>query len=505
MTAQSAEITYPKLLAPKGDREMLIWPDGRQLLRDTWTNHRALREDAPGRIAGVPLTHLRRWMRRWLGHGDDARPIIATGHQTELYHPGVWMKNVIIDAAAQRIGAVAIHFSVDTDAPKHLLYRWPGGGYPITDDPDLTRARWSGRLACPSRQHVDELSRQAKQAASRWGFVPACDDFFDTLANLAGHDVGLPEAITNAHHATDRALSLRHQTLVSSHLTQTTGYLLFVHDICARAEQYVRVYNAALADFRHTHDIVSTGRPMPDLALDQASCEVPFWLDDLVDGARQRASLTRLDNKWALLANDDQFVFDANVTDAWTAAEQLGAWLARHKLRLSPRALTLTSFLRLAVVDQFVHGIGGAIYDQVTDRILQIWHGIAPPKFSVGTITMYFPAAAGRQRTALEPLAREGRRLRHQLLGDRKLQILREITAAPRQSSGRAMLFSQMHREMALAAAADPRMAAHEARLAEARNASALDSQLFDREMPYTMQSHERLTQVIDQVSVAFR
>lgn len=504
MTAQSAETTYPKLLAPKGDGEMLIWPDGRQLLRDTWANHQALRGDA-GRIAGVPLAHLRRWMRRWLGHADDAAPILATGHQTELYHPGVWMKNVVIALAAQRIGATAIHFAVDSDAPKHLVYRWPGGGFPITDDPNLTKARWSGGLASPTRPHVEDLSRQAKEAASRWGFAPACDDFFDTLAHLAEHNVGLSEAITNAHHATDRALSLRHQTLVSSHMSRTTGYLLFVHDICARADEYVRVYNAALADFRHTHDIVSPGRPMPDLALDEEFCEVPFWLDDLADGARKRASLARLDNKWALFANDDQFIFDAGVTDAWVAAEGLGAWLLRHRLRLSPRALTLTSFLRLAVVDQFVHGIGGAIYDQVTDRILQNWHGIEPPKFSVGTITMYSPAAAGRQRTDLEPLAREARRLRHQLLGERKMQLVKEISDAPRQSSERSMLFSQMHRELALAAGSDPRMAAQEARIAEARKASALDSQIFDRELPYTLQTSDRLMQVVGQVAEAFR
>ena len=502
MTAQP--LSYPKLLAPRGDGEMLIWPDGRQLLRDTWSNHRNLRETQV-RIGTVPLSHLRRWMRRWIGHREDHQPIIATGHQTELYHPGVWVKNAVIASAAERIGAAAIHFAVDTDAPKHLVYRWPGGGRPITDDPNLTKARWSGRLLPPSRPYLTTLTDEAAETCSKWGVKPASDSFFEALANHTGGHASLSEAITNAHNASDRSLGLKVQTVIASQVARTTGFLTFVHDICARADEYVRIYNAALADFRRTHGIESPGRPMPDLSLDDDFCEVPFWLDDLADGERKRASVARVDGKWTLLAGDDAFAFDPAATDTWQAAEQLGSWLSRSHLRLSPRALTLTSFLRLAVVDQFVHGIGGAIYDQVTDRLLQNWYGLEPPAFSVGTVTLYFPAAIGRERTCVECIAREGRKLRDSALGERKMQLVAQIAAEPRRSSARAMLFSQMHRELDVAVADDPRVSEHARRYADAREAAAVDKLLFDRELPYTLQTQERLAQVIARVAEAFR
>jgi hypothetical protein len=244
---------------------------------------------------------------------------------------------------------------------------------------------------------------------------------------------------------------------------------------------------------------------MPDLSLDGEFCEVPFWLDDLAEGERKRASVVRSGDKWALSAAGDEFVFEPGPKDAWQSAEQLAGWLSRTKLRLSPRALTLTSFLRLAVVDQFVHGIGGAIYDQVADRILRQWYGIQPPTFSVGTITLFFPPAVGRERICLRCLADESRRLRHGALGERKRKLVGQIESAPRASAQRTMLFSQMHRELDEAVSRDPRIKEHDERFAQARQAHALDVMLFDRELPYTLQTRQRLSAAISQVSDAFR
>ena len=80
------------------------------------------------------------------------------------------------------------------------------------------------------------------------------------------------------------------------------------------------------------------------------------------------------------------------------SSHALGAWLRRNDLRLSPRALTLTMLLRLFVADQFVHGIGGARYDQVTDTLIARHFNLEPPRFAVTTATLYFPGAAGRTR-----------------------------------------------------------------------------------------------------------
>ena len=143
-------------------------------------------------------------MRRWIGHREDDRPIIATGHQTELYHPGVWVKNAAIAAAAERIGASAFHFAVDMDAPKHLVYRWPGGGQPLSDDPAQTRASWSGLVKPPSREHVMRIAEESRAAAETWSIAPCSSVFFDRLSR-SGDAVSVSEAITSAHGAADAA------------------------------------------------------------------------------------------------------------------------------------------------------------------------------------------------------------------------------------------------------------------------------------------------------------
>jgi hypothetical protein len=491
---------YPKLLAPKADGELLISPEPRQLLRQTWENNQRFRQEAGPSLLGVPLGRARGWLRRWLGHREDISPIIATGHQTELYHPGVWVKNAVIDSIARRVGGQAIHFAVDTDAPKHLVYHWPGGGLPITDDPNLASARWSGLLKSPSLAHVHLLRQEATEASKSWGYQPAWDDLFDKLEEVAGKDVDLSSAITNAQHATDRGLGLHHEMLVSSTMWRSTAYLLFAYDLCARANQFAKKYNAALAEFRVRHGIVSPGRPMPDLNVESEWCESPFWLDDLAEGDRKRASLVLEEGRWTLNAGDARFAFDPSVKDGWTAAEGFGSWLGQNKLRLSPRALTLTMFLRMVLVDQFVHGIGGALYDQVTDTLITSWYGCPPPAFSVATATLYLPQAEGRERTCVECLSLEGRRLRDGALGERKTQLIREIQLLPRRSTQRAMLYSQMHRELDDAVQVDPRIADFMQRFEQARQRYSEDQLFFNRELPYTVQSRERLERLISRI-----
>ena len=504
MAQTLSEQSYPRLLAPKADGELLVWPEALQVLRQTWDNNRSLREQDSRLMVGLPARRLRSWMRRWLGHGEDSRPIIATGHQTELHHAGVWVKNVVIDSAANRIGAAAIHFAVDTDAPKHLQYRWPGGGMALTDDPQLAQARWSALAKAPSLEHVQALRAAGQQASTQWGFRPAWDDLFATLEHLAPGNKDLSSTLTLAQHATDRGLGLTHQTLVTSSLWKATAYLVYVYDICTRAEAFAGIYNQALTNFRQTHGITSPGRPMPDMASDGDCCEVPFWLDDLAEGQRQRATLTREAGTWTLQANGAQFTFSDDVRDGWAAAESLGLWLTQQKLRLTPRALSLTMFLRMFVVDQFVHGIGGGLYDQVTDAIIAAWYDCPPPAFAVATATLFFPGALQREQICLPCLAREGRRLQNDVLGERKLQLVREIAALPRRSPQRSVLFSQMHRELDEVRQSDPRLAQHIEQVEQARQQAEIDARFFDRELSYTLQSRTRLEQVIAQVNERF-
>ena len=61
--------------------------------------------------------------------------------------------------------------------------------------------------------------------------------------------------------------------------------------------------------------------------------------------------------------------------DAWRSLEA-------HGFKIRTRALTTTMFARLFLADLFIHGIGGGIYDELTDRIIERYYGFPARRIS---------------------------------------------------------------------------------------------------------------------------
>jgi hypothetical protein len=487
---------YADWKAPSQDGQSLLWPAADQFIADCASNQKNFQSDNSVRIGGVRLSELRRRMRQWIG-ADDARPLIATGHQTELYHPGVWAKHALINAAAQKMGAAAYYFAVDADAPKHLFFKWPGGGMPITDDPSLSTAEWSGLLEGPTPAHLQQMEASLTEAASSWSFTPAIAPFFDAMRTQSLEQPLLSSALVGAMHAFDWSLGLRHHALLTSPLWMAPPYLALVHHLLANADGLAAHYNAALADYRTLHKIRTTMRPMPDLHIENEKCEVPFWMDDLAAEYRWRGQVLRNENAWSVLGpTGERFVFNPNA-DAWEAADALQKFLRRSNMRLAPRALTLTLFLRLLVVDQFVHGIGGGRYDQVCDTLIESFFGMEAPKFAVSTATLYFPEAAGTPRVCLPCMAHEGHQLKHRALPE-KMQLVAAISELPYRSPERQQAFNAMHTELNNAVRDSELMRTWTGRFDQARVAEQKQEAIFNRELFYPLQSRERLMGLIE-------
>ena len=103
---------------------------------------------------------------------SDDRPAIATGHQTELFHSGVWAKLAMIDAAARALDADCLFAAIDSDAPKHLQFRWPGKSRPITDDPAWPAPNGAG-CSAPRRERMwSRLKSAFESHAEHWSFTP---------------------------------------------------------------------------------------------------------------------------------------------------------------------------------------------------------------------------------------------------------------------------------------------------------------------------------------------
>jgi hypothetical protein len=495
---------YADWKAPADDRQLLIWPPPHELLHDARTNHARLARSHHVLIQKIPLPELRRKMRAWLGHESDEQPLLATGHQTELEHAGVWVKNVLINVAAAKLEGRAVHFAVDTDAPKHLHLRWPGEAMPITDDRRLNTAAWAGLLDPPSPRHLQEIERRLRESSRDWSFTPVLPSILASLRRLTLESLSFPAALLNAVHELEWEMGLRHHALTTSPIWSSEPMLTFAHHLLADAPEFATHYNLALADYRRESGSRNPNRPMPDLFVSDQSIEAPFWMDDLRRSRRSRPSVFKTDEGWALqLPNGERFTFRREA-EGLSAAAKLAKWLNANHVRLAPRALTLTMFLRLSAADQFVHGIGGGRYDQVTDRIIASYFRLDPPRFAVTTATMLLPLALEQTRICLPCVVSEGHHLRHRLLGERKMQYVERIASLPRKSPQRRELFTQMHRDLSAAAATHPTLSRWEQTLRETQQRELEEKTLFDRELFFALQPRERLEGMIEQYHALF-
>jgi hypothetical protein len=143
--------------------------------------------------------------------------------------------------------------------------------------------------------------------------------------------------------------------------------------------------------------------------------ESPFWLWSAADPLRRPL--------FARQSADDITISDRHAIsvklpltadgDAARAVEQL-LTLPAQGIKVRTRALTTTLFARLMLSDLFLHGIGGAKYDQVTDSIARQFFGFELPRFAAVSATLRLPIAhAATNQTEDRELARQLRELRY--------------------------------------------------------------------------------------------
>ena len=97
--------------------------------------------------------------------------------------------------------------------------------------------------------------------------------------------------------------------------------------------------------------------------------------------------------------------------DGRQAVEQL-AELRERGVKIRSRALMTTLWARLVLGDLFLHGIGGAKYDQVTDLLMERFFQLPAPGMMVISATLHLPIARPPRGAGLAPaIARQLREL----------------------------------------------------------------------------------------------
>ncbi|MHB8705972.1 MAG: hypothetical protein ACYC77_05600 [Coriobacteriia bacterium] len=403
------------------------------------------------KIAGVPLATLRTEARRetlaeaaaysrvlGVPVDDVAGPadlVALTGHQPELYHPGVWVKCFLLQRFADETGAATVDIVVDSDTFEHLEMVTPCldpgvgrcGTVLAEGGPDVC-------YACskpPTREAVESFRRSGLAALSTLP-APALPRHFASFADalsgsLADADT-LADAMTIARRRYEALAGTRYLELPVTRQSRTSAFLRLVTHLALDAPGFASVHNTEVAAYRARTGTRSAVQPFPDLRTEGDLVELPLWW---IANDRRRTV-------WARTSRPAIVIDDEVVAELDPDADRSHGLLLEADLPLAPKALTLTLFERLFVADLFIHGVGGGRYDQVTDAVIASYLGIEPPHFVVASLTLHLPL--GGHVVADEEIAAAEQRLNR--LQHNPDQLLAEIEFDTVEQRARAVALS---------------------------------------------------------------
>jgi hypothetical protein len=393
------------LRAPEADGAVLVDPPLADVER-VLTDNRRLLDRADLDIMGRPLSELRRQARQsavaaardYLRQAGEPVPtfddqsIVLVGHQPELFHPGVWIKNFVVNRLARTHGATPIHLIIDNDTAKTTAVRVPLQAHrpqPVGLVESVPFDEWTGEIPYEELQVRDEglfasFSERVAAAMHRWRPEPILPRFWAEVCRHTQRTPLIGERLAAGRRTIERDWGCHNLELPISRLCATEPFLSFAYHLLTDLPRFHTIHNECLREYRRRFRLRSRSHPVPELTATNDWLEAPFWAWTADDPHRRRL-MARTQTKGIELRIDNR---------PPVPTSQHSALSTQHSVKIRPRALTNTLFARLFLGDLFIHGIGGAKYDELTDMIIRRFYGIEPPRFMTvsGTLRLPLPA-----------------------------------------------------------------------------------------------------------------
>ncbi len=420
---------------------------------------------AQGELLGKPLDFWRRTTAKELGLPDTVLTA-GTGHQAELWHPGIlakyaWAHALAVSAPeSSSQPAQVVHLLVDTDVRAPLSIRVPV----------MTHA--AERAGSASSAGRASSAGSAGNANSASTVLTTVTHLFGPAARAGvvacAYPAGLPMPLQ---------------------LGEATFALPCVEEGVARIERALRAPAPDGAAQAWLAMRALCGPPVDSPAWTRTSALLRTTLGDaLLERAQHDpAACVRAFNaaarSVARVARPLQHRGDAGVElPFWTwGADGVRRAVTSHELPalrgtnapLAPRAFLTSAIARAALCSRFVHGTGGHIYEQATERFMHEWLGATLPPFDMATATLRLPFATEhdspvtpsiRRRAWFDPDGAFGGAEARAGAGAEaaagaaaagpsahKLALLAAVNALPRRSAERRAAWRAMHEELARA------------------------------------------------------
>jgi hypothetical protein len=402
-------ISPRRLRAPRDNGAVVAEPPLSEVGRLLASNRQQL-DRTPARFLGRAWDDLRRQARQsgleaaqaYLREAGEPIPpaenfsLLMAGHQPELFHPGVWVKNFALYGLARRHGAVPVNLIVDNDSVKSTALHVPS----LYDIPHLVRVafdRTTLEIPYEERPVLDEeqFTSLPARVPWEWNFTPILRDFWTAARQQGARTQMLGERLVGARRAWERRWGCHNLEVPVSRICRTEPFAWFACHLLDDLPRFHTIHNECVRAYRQQYGIRSRIHPVPDLGTEGDWLETPFWA--WRQGEQRRGRLMARRNtlgvelrvgseSWGTLPLSIEYsaLSTQYLVNAWQALEHGGC-------KVRPRALTNTLYARLFLCDLFIHGIGGGKYDELTDEIARQFYGIELPGFLVLSATLLLP------------------------------------------------------------------------------------------------------------------
>jgi len=335
--------------------------------------------------------------------------IIQSGHQPVFFHPGIWIKNIFLNELIKSPlldKCLGLNVILDNDICKDINLSLPvlssNGNLELEKINFLSSALAPNlpfeEYPCPSLELITKFTRdiicklkllesENKNILNNFKNFAPCLENSSHFCSRNYKKANLGEFLGLARRLYEQEIEPAYLEIPFSQICNNDEFLSFFLEITKNIESFSKIYNNKLDEYRKLFKIRTQAIPSPNLLIKKNLTGVPFWI--WKEGDQRRKIFILREEGGNYLYNDSYGKIFLIEKDSLKSLSSLKTFLKEKKLKIRPKALLLTLYNRLFVSDLFIHGLGGAKYDLVTDEIIREFFKVEPPRFLVASCTLY--------------------------------------------------------------------------------------------------------------------
>ena len=339
-------------------------------------------------------------------------PVIMTGHQPVIFHPGLSFKYAATCRAAQQTRSTALAIVLDTAVGSAGHFETPVGA---NTDWKIS-GKTARNLATPSKglfskakiissENIDPMRQETLQTLP--DLLPEADrNHIDLVLRAYQRLEGAPADLSHSIVRRSQTLDTNLYEARLSDLARLPAIGRFINHLIANFERLCSDYNKALDDWRSARNIKNPANPFPNLSSDGKRYELPFWSIDQHRGLRQTLWVEKRGPSVSIFADKTPVIDFQPRIDEWPVD-------FAEKCRLVPRGAMITLIFRLFASDLFVHGLGGQSYDPFVTLLMQKLLGNESREFVVASENRQISQELAHKLGSMVQLLEEERRAGH--------------------------------------------------------------------------------------------